>query len=413
MPVNHRLFPMHLRILLTLSLCSSALADTISLPLGSTPSYVKQHNLELASARLRIEEAKGRLMQSGRLSNPDLGFELKHDRRFDEGAMALSFDQKFPLTSRLRLEKTLSGKAVTVAELEVEAVELKLITEAQSLVIKLLSLEQQRPLRKKQSDLALKLSDFAAKRAGTGEVSLLDATQAQVDSQRILLAGQQLETGRISHLGQLKNLLGVSHTDSLIVIGTLPGIALPGRKTNWEKRPDYQLSKLKEESSRLEVDLARSRKWEDLTAGVFVEGERMMDAPSGLERTGYLGFRLSLPLPLWNKNEGEVQEKTASVERSLLETKTLSSQIQNEAATAWAEMMAYAKLAADTEEKLLPLVLKQTENLEKAYQQGQTDLFTVLRSSEQKLQLETATLEAARDFHLARIRYEAVAGSNK
>lgn len=404
---------MHLRILLLLSLCTSAFAENVSLTLDSTASHVKQHNLELASARLRIEEAKGRLLQSGRLSNPDLGFELKHDRRFDEGTLALSFDQKFPLTSRLRLERAFSEKAVTAAELEVQDVERKLITEAQSLVIKIVSLEQQRPLRQKQSDLALKLSDFAAKRAATGEVSPLDAAQAQVDSQRILLEGRQLETGRITLLGQLKNLLGVSHTDTLTVTGPLPGIALPAKSTNWEKRPDYRISKLKEEASQLEVELARSRKWEDLTAGVFVEGERMEDAPNGLERTGYLGFRLSLPLPFWNKNEGEVLEKTAGVQRSLLETKALSVQIQNEASTARAEMMAYAKLATDTREKLLPLVLKQTDNLEKAYQQGQTDLFTVLRSSEQKLQLETAALEAARDFHLARIRYEAVAGSNK
>lgn len=407
------LISMHLRILLSLALCTSALADHISLNLSSTADYVKQHNLELASARLRIEEAQGRLLQSGRLSNPDLGFELKHDRRFDEGSLTLAFDQKFPLTSRLRLEKAFSKKAVAAAELEVLDVERKLITEAQSLVVKIISIEQQRPLRQKQSDLALKLSDFAAKRAEAGEVSPLDAAQAQVDSQRILLEGRQLETGRITLLGQLKNLLGVSHSDTLAVTGTLPDIALPAKKNHWEERPDYRISKLKEESSQLEIELARSKKWEDLTAGIFVEGERMEDAPNGLERTGYLGFRLSLPLPFWNRNEGEVREKLAGAQRSLLETKALSAQIQNEASTARAEMMAYAKLATDTKEKLLPLVLKQTDNLEKAYQQGQTDLFTVLRSSEQKLQLETAALEASRDFHLARIRYEAVAGSNK
>ena len=38
---------------------------------------------------------------------------------------------------------------------------------------------------------------------------------------------------------------------------------------------------------------------------------------------------------------------------------------------------------------------------------GQTDLLTVLRAGEQRLQLEASALDAERDFHLARIRYEA------
>jgi cobalt-zinc-cadmium efflux system outer membrane protein len=36
----------------------------------------------------------------------------------------------------------------------------------------------------------------------------------------------------------------------------------------------------------------------------------------------------------------------------------------------------------------------------------------VLRAQEQRLQLESAALNAERDFHLARIRYEAATGAH-
>ncbi|MCQ6473622.1 TolC family protein, partial [Vibrio parahaemolyticus] len=49
---------------------------------------------------------------------------------------------------------------------------------------------------------------------------------------------------------------------------------------------------------------------------------------------------------------------------------------------------------------------------EKAYESGQTDLLTILRAREQRLQLEAAALDAVRDFHLARIRYEAAIGKH-
>ena len=134
---------------------------------------------------------------------------------------------------------------------------------------------------------------------------------------------------------------------------------------------------------------------------------------SNYQRTGYIGFRISLPLPFWNRNQGEIAEKKATAERHRLETEALGKQIASEADTARKEMQANADLARETRDKLLPLVLEQTQKLEKAYESGQTDLLTVLRARDQRLQLESAALDATRDFHLARIRYESATGATQ
>ena len=395
---------------LSILLLSTASPAAVTIRLDDVPKRVLQHNPDLKAARFRIDEARGRVMQAGRLSNPEAGFELKHDPRFEEGNLGVSLDQKFPLTARLRLEKALSEKAVAAAELEVRNAERGRIAEAQTLAVKLLSLDQQRALRQKQSALAGELTDFISKRADKGEMSALDASQAQLDTQRIQQQARQLETERIAVLGQLKPLLGLSAADSLSLTGALPAPAKTSASSGVERRPDYQLSKLREESAQTEIDLAKARKWEDMRAGLFLEGERMEDSPDGLTRTGFFGLRFSLPLPLWNKNEGEVQEKSAGAQRAVMETKALVSEIENEAAAARSEMEGHAKLAAETKDKLLPLVVQQTERLQKAYEQGQADLLTVLRVREQNLSLEASILDSLRDYHLARIRYEAATG---
>jgi cobalt-zinc-cadmium efflux system outer membrane protein len=351
------------------------------------------------------------LLGSGRKANPELGVDFKHDSRFGEGTVGVSFDQKFPVTSRLRLEKALSATLVTAAELEVRDSERTIIERAQALMVKLISLEQQRGLRQAQSDLAQKLSKFAADRSAAGELSALDAAQAQVDAQRLILESRKLETERVSLLGELKPKLGIGADDTLIVTGSLPEAKLPER-ARWDQRPDYQLARVNEDAARTGIDLAHAKKWEDITAGIMWEGERMEDAPNGLERTGFLGFKLSIPLPLWNRNEGEVAEKNAAALRAALETKALAAEITNEAAAARAEMEANVKLARETKDTLLPLVMQQTDRLESAYKSGQTDLLTVLRAREQRLQLESAVLDATRDFQLARIRYEAAVGTH-
>lgn len=394
-------------ILCTTILASPALAETIAL--ASVPAKVRTANPSLAAARLRIDEARGRLLGAGRLANPELGLGTLHDTRFRESKTAVSFEQKFPVTGRLRLEKSLSQQLVTAAELEVRDAERLLIAEAQALAVKLLSIEQQRALREQQTELARKLSSFAADRAAAGEISALDAAQAQVDSQRLLLEGNKLETARLSLIGELKPKLGVAADVALSITGDLPVTAMPAR-TTWDRRADYQLALVNESAARGGIELAHSKKWEDITAGFLWEGERMEDAPNGLGNTGFIGLKLSIPLPLWNKNQGEIAEKTATARRTELETKALIAGITNEAASARAEMEANRKLATETKEKLLPLVLQQTERLEQAYKTGQTDLLTVLRAREQQLQLEAAVIDAVRDFHLARIRYEAATG---
>jgi cobalt-zinc-cadmium efflux system outer membrane protein len=388
-------------------------AREVSVPYASVSSYTIKNNPALAAARLRIEEAKGRLIGAGRRANPELGLEFKRDNHFREGTFGVSFDQKFPVTARLRLEKVVAQKDVAAAELEVREAERKMIAEVKPLAVKLLSLDLQRDLRQKQADLAMKLSEFAAGRAQAGEISALDAAQAQVDAQRILLEGRQLETERITLLGQLKPMLGVRDTDSLAITGTLPAMTSGAPKGNWESRPDYLLSKVHEDEARSRIDLAKSKKWEDWTVGALFEHERSVDEPEGLDKTPFFGVRVSIPLPFWNKNEGEVVEKSAAARRMELETKALAFLIRNEVAAARSEMNAYANLASETKDKLLPLVLEQTDKLEKAYQSGQTDLLTVLRAREQRLQLEAAVLNATRDYHLARIRYEAATNNGR
>lgn len=401
-----------IRFILLLFLASITQSQAASIiTLDGVPMQVRTHNPQLAAARLRVEEARARLLGSGRLSNPELGFDLKHDYRFAEGSIGIGFDQKFPLTARLRLEKVVSEKLIVAAALEVSDAERRLIAEAQSLVVKLLAIEQQRALRKQQSELAKKLSEFVSGRVKAGEISPLDATQAQVDSQRILLEGSKLETERVSSIGALKSLLGLSAESELKISGAMPAMTMPPRAA-WEKRADYQLSRVNEDAAQSEIELARAKKWADASAGLFLEGERMEDAPDGLTRSGFFGLRFSLPLPLWNNNEGEIAEKTAAAQRAALQTKAIASEISNEAAAARAEMEASAKLASETREKLLPLITEQTEKLDKAYESGQTDLITVLRARDQRLQMEAAVLDATRDFHLARIRYEAATGKH-
>lgn len=377
--------------------------------LSGVADRVRAHHPGLKAARLAIDEARGRQIGAGRLANPVAGVEMRPESDLDPGYAGFSLEQAFPITKRLQLEKRLGTQGVAAAELEVRDAERRLVAEAQSLAVRLLALDAQQALREEQTALAKKLSDFVKGRVKAGEISPLEAAQAQVDAQRLLLEARKMETERVSLTGQLKPMLGVKPGESLRISGKLPDPKIPEADPLWTQRPDFQLSRAKAEAAETDTALARSKKWQDVNAGV-VGGPEWQRTPSGRDTAGFVGFQFSIPLPIWNRNEGEIAEKVAGAERARLESEALGKRIENEAETARQEMIAHAALARETRQNLLPLVVEQSEALEKAYETGQTDLLSVLRAREQRLELEAAALDAERDFHLARVRHESATG---
>lgn len=100
-------------------LAASGSSQALTLDLAGVPARVRSANPQLKAARLAIDEAKGRLLGSGKLANPVLSFEHQGESSLTPGSTGLGIDQAFPLTKRLKLERRLSSQMVRAAELEV------------------------------------------------------------------------------------------------------------------------------------------------------------------------------------------------------------------------------------------------------------------------------------------------------
>jgi cobalt-zinc-cadmium efflux system outer membrane protein len=405
-----------LSFLVTLATASTSLPITgaeVVLTLPSAGTYAVRHNPELAVARVRIAEAKGQLLQAGRLANPELGLEFRRDTDTPQRSAAISIDQKFPVTARLRLEKQVAASDVRAAEIEVREAERKLVSKVEGLAVKLLAAQSQINLRQQQLALAQKLAKFSADRAAKGEISPLDASQAAVESQQARVDIGHWQTEQTSVSGELKQAVGLSATDSLVMKGELPPVQAMPRKTSIEGHPELVMVQERKTQAESNVLLSKAKRWDDVTVGLLAEREKEEDEPVGYERDTFVGFRVSIPLPFWNRNEGDIAAKQAALHRAQLEIRSQRLALQHEAANARKEMEGHADFARETREDLIPLVEEQSKKIEQAYEQGQTDLLTVLRVREQVLKLQTTALDTLKDYHLARIRYEAVVGKGR
>ncbi len=379
--------------------------------LNNIPDRVRRDNPDLAAAHLRIREALGRMKQAGRRSNPELEGGLEGNHHFDEGKIEIGISQRFPVTNRLRLEKDISVLELKAAEAEVREVERLLVAEARSALVEVLAFQQQRKLREQQAEVSAKLAEFTAQAAEKGELSSIDAGQSRLEAARYASEIRQLRAREVAAVGKLKPVLGMTTGEVLNVTGTLPPAVLPGGGADPSRRPDFQAATLDARAAEQAIALEKSRRYDDIEAGIVAGLERSEDAPEGFESEGIVGLRIKVALPFWDRNEGNIEAAEAKAERKKKEADALAHTIRHEANATRREMVEWRRMLAEITDNLLPLAANQAAEAEVAYRDGFTDLQAVLRAREQQLQLASSRIEALRNFHLARVRFEAAAAS--
>ena len=401
-----------LTFLIVLPLPSIAARGGVSITLDAVGDRVRRHNPQLAAARLRIEEAHGRLDHAGRLTNPDLDFDFAQNVRKPERGIRVEIMQRFPLTGRLRLEKAVSRAQLAAAEAEVRDVERTLVGDSRALAVKLLALRHQRALRAKQIATSRELAEFMGKRVQAGEASAVDAAQVQLERGQLDTALLLLDSERAALLGELRPLLGMSSADGLEITGELP---MPGgtprASVDPERRGDYQSAQRTADAARENAALAKANKWADIGVGLTAEHTRTEDSPDGFERDTMVGLKFSLPLPFWNANEGRIREANAAAVRAEKETEALASQIRGEVASARGEMAGLAKVIASIADDLIPQSQRIEDQLRASYGIGQAAFVEVVRARDRRFDLEVQLLAALRDYHLARTRYLSATGA--
>ncbi|MFM2199847.1 MAG: hypothetical protein RLZZ505_3279 [Verrucomicrobiota bacterium] len=378
--------------------------------LSSLSRLVRSQNPDLAAARLLIDETTGLSKQSGLLENPDLEFATDYNGTSGERAIEIGVSQKFPVTHRLALEKNRGASGIEAARQEILEVENRLIGEAKAATVRVLGLRARKDLIEKQYVLSRELADFISAAADRGEASPIDVGQARLDALRFTTESSQLDAEERRILGELKPLIGMKPGDPVHISGSLPDLRLPdGADT--VKRPALEVARLAVIAAEQDAAIEQTKRYGDMSAGVFAAAERNIDEPVGADHEAIVGLRLIIPLPFWNKNEGNIEAAEARAERRRKEVSALNRHILLEAESTRAEMLEWAKLAAEITTTLLPQADEQTDLAENAWREGQSELLTVFRAREQRLQLAATRLDALQNFHLARVRHETALGN--
>ena len=365
-------------------------------------------NPELQAAYHAIEAARGQLLQAGLWPNPELDLAGRSDFAFQaegERSFGVELAQRLPIGGRLARARDVALVDVAVALAEARDFERRLIGEVQRAVFGLVALDQALEARTSVIQTARELARVAARRLRAAEVSEADVNLLEIELARFEQERRLLDLERRNQAIQLNRLLNRSPATPIVVEGdleaptTIAELDSDAVADALARRPDLEALRLASDRARAEARLAKAESWEDWMLGGGFESDRQVfrdepaSDPIGVKRDDFLALRLSVPLPVWNRNQGRAAAADAQERRARARLAALERAAEAEVEAATQRVAELERVAREYHASLLPLAERNAALLDRAYRQGLVPITTLVQAEQQ---LADTTLRHAR-----------------
>jgi len=407
----------HMRIIFCAILLGPSVLMAETVDFAQAQKLALFNNPSIRASYKTIEQARGRLLQAGLWPNPEIDFAWRSDVFFggegqDRTTAALM--QRLPWSGRLARAQTVLRFEVAIALTEVRDEERRLLLDVQKAFIDARSASEKSATLSKLIKSVDSLISLNEARRQAGQASAVAVNLGKVEKEGLRQQLVALEADEGAALATLKGLLGMPPDGSLAVKGSLTEIITAlrrGAATRKLYRPDLVRTSLEADTAGAEIALARAEAWEDITVGVEYEFERTLDGPD-LINENYLGFRLAVPLPVWNRNQGTIAEKAASQDRArqLLVARQIA--IEAEINAARVRAVKSAAVASLIQKDSLPLLDETRSVLENAIQTGQADTTEAITLTNQEIGQRLFHVEALANQARALSDVESALGAN-
>jgi cobalt-zinc-cadmium efflux system outer membrane protein len=365
----------------------------------------RQHGLDLIIAEAAVESANGDVGVAGAVPNPSLGLGFSHAFTYNpgsqcDGATCSANGVSVDLNDQNAIEDSLSGKRglrLRVARAALAAARQGRADAQRNLEAQVKQQYLQAVLARDQLDFAIEVQKYQDKtleltqlRYQKGAIS--EADEAKVETakleadQAVSAARRALDTAKLG----LAFLLGVRggipqfDVDEGLPKYVVPpplGQATPGSLLHdaFEHRPDLKGQRLQRERAQAATDLARRLRFPDIALDINYQ-----QAGSGGFGTNApltpptLTVGLTAPLPLFYRQQGEIQKADADLTVQEAQQAKLEAQVVSDVGAAYASFASARELVERMQGRLLERAKRARDLVEIQYQKGAASLLEYL-----------------------------------
>ncbi len=275
-----------------------------------------EKNPELKFYEAEIAAAKAGRKMAGLPGNPELSGSVGRKTARGDGingagmAWSVSVMQPFEWPGRIGLRKSIANKDIELAQLGYERFKVALTGRMRTLAYGLFAAQEKAIAAKEVAERFKALRETLVQRDPAGltpqlETRVIEATE--LNAQRRATDAELATQAALLELNQLR--------------GVRPGSGLSVSDTHLEFRPveessallrmantnnfELRLRATELEQQGFRVDLAKNERFPTISLGPAYSDEQAGD------RERIIGLGISLPLPLWNRNKGNIEASAA------------------------------------------------------------------------------------------------------
>jgi outer membrane protein, heavy metal efflux system len=368
-----------------------------------------EQNWDLLAVRAGVNLATAQLMVAKEFPNPTFSFSTAridphgNGTPLGNGLWARSYDSIFAIGQLVeiggkRRDRQLAGQAGLLSArarfLDARRALEQGVTKAY--VNALLAGENARVLDESARSLRRE-AEIAETRFKAGDISDADRQQIQNNADVFQLQASAAETSATQARISVEILLGVSEPKGLWTprdsLAQLAGLDLEGDSVARPGlRPDVLAAESDLRKAQADLALQKAQRIPDPTFQSFYEHN-----PPGPPGPDTLGLGVSFPLPLWNRNRGNIKAAEATREQLALALAKLTAQARADisvAELAYREAYARRQRYAD---QILPRSAKVREAVAFAYEKGSASLVDLLTAERDDNNVRLAAAQASAD----------------
>ena len=392
------------------------LSRNVTATLDSLVIEALENNPELKFYTAEIAAAKGGRRQAGTYSNPEMNGSVGQKRAAGgevsgEGlAWSVSLMQPFEWPGRMGLRKAIANRDIELAELGYERFKKALAARIRLLSYNLFAAQEKASAASEVADRFRFLREVLVQRDPAGltpllETRIIEATElsAQRKASEALLVTQAalLELNQLRGAPPETPLAIAPNQLSFRQVEDKQALLVMARTNNFEIR--LRAVELAQQGFR--VGLAKNERFQALSVGPMISEERAGDR----ERT--IGFGVSIPVPLWNRNAGNIQ--TAKARQSQAETsfyltqREIERRVIESALTYETKIRAMGKWRPDAVEHFK----EAAELADRHYRLGAVPISTYVELQKQYLEAVEGLLDTKKEALEAAAQLELLTGS--
>ncbi|MFH1159102.1 MAG: TolC family protein [Pseudomonadota bacterium] len=392
---------------------TSALADSTKLSLETAIRQALLYSPKLKAGLEGIGASRGGRQQSGLIPNPEFSAEMENilgtrgAEGFGGAEMTLGMEQPIELGGKRSARIKAADVQSSIAELEYRVVALDLVRDTTTAWAEAVAAHEEVKLAKDQQALASDVLQSVTKRVSAAAEPAIQQSKSEVALASSRIALQKSERNLKTAMKNLARLWGeetVNYTLDSEGFFTIAKPDLQG-EPSLDNNPNVKLLEAGVGLAGANLNIEKSNAVPDVTVGVGIRDSREGDNQSLLAG-------ISIPFPVFNRNQGAILKAGHEVARAEHEKRAFLQEIKLELVRVENTLETSYLEAASLEKNILPSAEKAFSQARQGYQAGKFPYLEVLDAQRTLAEVRAQHVAALKEYHMAQAQFDRLTGKN-